>query len=255
MAKLRSLFRSIPHADRLHRVISQMIDQLPTPVSRLAVRAVGKKELVPSDELMEAQRAGLRWLLQEQPGGIGDYVEFGVYQGTSLACFHHVSRELGLAQMRLFGFDSFAGLPPQAELEDNGVWHTGQYRCSLNYTRAYLDTAGVDWERVKLIKGWFSETAHPHMAADYGIHHASFVMIDCDLYSSTVEALRFIAPLLRQRAVLIFDDWAVDGLDTANLGQKKAFEEFLSANPEWVVDPMPPYHSAARVFTLQREPR
>jgi hypothetical protein len=80
-------------------------------------------------------------------------------------------------------------------------------------------------------------------------------MIDCDLYSSSVEALAFVAPLLHDRTVIIFDDWAVDGLDQANKGQKRAFSEFLQAHPDWLVDTLHTYDAAARVFRLQRKPQ
>ena len=253
MRWLRSRAVGLVKAFGLHQTAIDWIDQLPLSLAALAVRLGGKKELVPSEPLKEAQRAGLAWLLNDGTQPIGDYVEFGVYQGTSLACFHQVSAAFGLAGMRLFGFDSFDGLPPEAESDDTGIWHAGQYRCSLNYAKAYLTAMGIDWRRVHLIKGWFSATARPETAAACGITRISFAMIDCDLYRSSVEALTFIAPLLHDRAVIIFDDWAVDGLDQANKGQKRAFSEFLQSNPDWLVDTLPSYDEAARVFTLVRK--
>ena len=35
-------------------------------------------------------------------------------------------------------------------------------------------------------------------------------MIDCDIYSSARTALDFCGPLIRDRAVLVFDDWPGD---------------------------------------------
>ena len=41
----------------------------------------------------------------------GDYLEFGVYQGSSLIMAFHLARRYRLNTMRFFAFDSFAGLP------------------------------------------------------------------------------------------------------------------------------------------------
>ena len=45
---------------------------------------------------------------------LGDYLEFGVFNGTSLSCAHHVLNELNIDNVRSFGFDSFEGLPQEA---------------------------------------------------------------------------------------------------------------------------------------------
>ncbi|MCA9908817.1 MAG: hypothetical protein KC519_09230 [Anaerolineae bacterium] len=227
-----------------------VVNRLPPALQRVAVGVGVKKELVPRERLMEVQQAGLRWLTRNGTKTLGDYLEFGVYQGTSLSCFHDSSLALGLTQMRLFGFDSFEGMPPQSDDEDLGVWTAGQYRSSIDYTRAYLTHHAVDWQRTWLIKGWFCDTATPALAVEHDIRKASFVMIDCDLYSSTMDAFRFIEPMLQGEVVMIFDDWDSYGLEAANLGEKKAFEEFLAEHPRWQAQEQPSYQAWSRVFYL-----
>jgi len=57
-------------------------------------------------------------------------------------------------------------------------------------------------------------------------------MIDCDLYSSAKQALDFCAPLIVGQTIIFFDDWGGGtSLDKENLGEKRAFLEFLQANP------------------------
>ncbi|MCL4251271.1 MAG: UPF0158 family protein [Anaerolineae bacterium] len=230
--------------------IHDVVNHLPPALQRVAVGVGVKKELVPRERLIEVQQAGLRWLGRDGAEALGDYLEFGVYQGTSLSCFHDASMMLGLSQMRLFGFDSFEGMPPQSDAEDMGMWTAGQYRSSIDYTRAYLTHHGVDWRRTFLIKGWFCDTATPALAVEHNIRKVSFVMIDCDLYSSTMDAFRFIEPLLQDKVVMIFDDWDSYGLEAANLGEKKAFEEFLTAHPHWQAEQQPCYQEWSRVFYL-----
>ena len=41
----------------------------------------------------------------------GDYLEFGVFQGSSFMMSYKLSRKYQLNKMRFFAFDSFAGLP------------------------------------------------------------------------------------------------------------------------------------------------
>jgi hypothetical protein len=62
--------------------------------------------------------------------------------------------------------------------------------------------------------------------------------------------LRFLAPLLHKEAVIVFDDWASHHLEDADLGEKKAFDEFLVANPQWQVHEQHGYDTLSRVFYL-----
>jgi hypothetical protein len=64
--------------------------------------------------------------------------------------------------------------------------------------------------------------------------------------------LEFVEPLIRDRAVLFFDDWKVAGLDQRNLGEKKAFDEFLSAHPELETSGLQPYSSHSHVCLVKR---
>ena len=110
----------------------------------------------------------------------------------------------------------------------------------------------MDWSRVTLVKGWFDDTATPATAAAHGITSAGVVMVDCDNYSSAKAALRFAAPLLGRRAVVVFDDWHHAGLAERGLGEKRAFEEFLAEHPEFRAEPFGSYAPKAEVFALTR---
>ena len=92
------------------------------------------------------------------PATLGDYLEFGVYNGTSLVSTFRETEAMGLSHMRLFGFDSFQGLPTAAATEDDGVWKPGDWCSEEEFTRAVLTFEGVDQSRVTLIPGWFAKT-------------------------------------------------------------------------------------------------
>lgn len=192
------------------------------------------RPLVSHEELMPAFRRGLTHLRDEHGAeSIGDYVEFGVYYGDSLICMYRVLEELGLDHVRLFGFDSFAGLP-SLEAEDRKLpWGEGGFRMPFEATRKRLANEGLDPARVTLVKGWFSDTLTRETREQYRIEKASVIMVDCDIYSATRDALAFSAPLIRERTLLFFDDWdgSPGGLADQNLGQRPAFEQLLAREP------------------------
>ena len=185
---------------------------------------------------------------------LGDYLEFGVYNGSTLAIMHDMLGERGLSGPRLFGFDSFEGLPPEANVEDNNIWMSGQYRCPETFARNFLTRRGVDWKRVFLIKGWFSNSCNPATVARYQIKRAGIIMIDSDLYSSAKEALAFVEPLIGRRALIIFDEYYPGGRDDRFLGEEKAFREFLDEHTDITATELDQRYSyGSRLFLLQRD--
>ncbi len=172
----------------------------------------------------------------EDATALGDYLEFGVYHGTSLSCIYEARRQAGVPQMRLFGFDSFEGLPQSAAHEDAGIWAPGQFKSGMGLTYENLQRWGVPPSEVTLVKGWFSDTCIPATRARLGLKHASVIMVDCDLYSSTCEVLAFCEPLIARQAVLVFDDWHASGLAEKHMGEARAFAEFLDAHPAFVAE-------------------
>ena len=175
----------------------------------------------------------------------GDYLEFGVYQGNSMVCMHRALEKLGLDTVRLFGFDSFAGLPESADLD--GIWSPGQFRSDVEFTRHLMTEAGVDWSRTHLIEGFFDQVLRPSTASELGIERAAVIMIASDLYTSTLEDLDFCTPVIEKRFIVLFDDW--ESTD-AHHGEKRAFTEFLARHPDLEARDLDPYHGRARVVEL-----
>jgi O-methyltransferase len=166
--------------------------------------------------------------LQSEGVEIGDYLEFGVYHGTSLSVMYRTLNTSGNGQSRLIGFDSFEGLPPVAATDSGGHWQPGEFKSTLDFTRSVLDHERVDWSRVTLVKGFFEDTLTDQLRTDLQIRRASMVMIDCDLYQSTKEALRFCSQAIVDKTVMFFDDWYP--LADKGLGEKQAFDEWLAAD-------------------------
>lgn len=184
---------------------------------------------------------------------LGDYLEFGVYNGSTLAIVHDLLATRERTSSRLFGFDSFEGLPPEANTEDNNIWMSGQYRCPEDFARDFLTERGVDWQRVNLIKGWFSDTCKPSTKARHEMTKAGIIMIDSDLYSSAVEALAFCEPMIGQHTLIIFDEYYPGGRDDRFLGEEKAFAEFLVMHKDITATKLDEHYSfGSRLFLLER---
>lgn len=203
--------------------------------------------LVPEDAFSRCVREAIVKLCErEYPSALGDYLEFGVARGSSMACVHAVMRAVRVGRSRLIGFDSFQGLPPEAE--DEGL-RRGEFRSSLAATRRHLVARHVNMERVRLVPGWFRDTLTPSVRADLRLDRASLILIDCDIYSASRQALAFCSPHIQGQAVVILDDWGA-AEERGVPGQREAFEEFLAAHPQIEATEMESYSDSARVFHL-----
>jgi O-methyltransferase len=222
----------------------------------LAQRLLEGREapLVPERELEEQYRDVLnRLALAAGRDEVGDYLEFGVYVGSSLLCMHRASRGVGLESLRLYGFDSFQGFPKVAATESAGVLQPGWLRAEYSLVREHLTRNGIDWDRTTLVPGWFEETLVPGLADQLGIKKAGIIMIDCVLYSAAHTALTFCAPLIRDRAVVFVDGWYPRHGDSRWSGESRAFEELLAGNPDLRAEELPlPYNQTSKVFLLTR---
>jgi O-methyltransferase len=209
-------------------------------------------QLVPAKALTDRFVWALEFLDRNLGPARGAYLEFGVYNGASMLCFLEALRLRGDETMRIFGFDSFRGLPPSAGSDDGGVWHAGQFSCPRTFTEARIGEANRFARQVTLVEGWFADTLP---AGDqYGIGAASLVMVDSDTYSSCREALRFIAPLLTDPAIVMFDDWKLNDLDVKSMGEYRAFHEWIGLYPEIDWRPVRSYNRKSQTIVLRRKP-
>ncbi|HLI55358.1 MAG TPA: TylF/MycF/NovP-related O-methyltransferase [Acidimicrobiales bacterium] len=198
----------------------------------------------------DAIRRAMRHLAE---GGVqGDYYEFGLYRGYTFWSAQKAADAAGLAGMRFFGFDSFAGLPEVGGPDlDSGVFIPGDYRAGKDEVERYITDHGFDWSRATLIEGFFDRSLHPGLRAEHQMGPAALVMVDCDLYQSTVPVLRFLRDLLQDGTVVLFDDWYCFG-EAPDKGEPRAFREFLDANPEWTAEHLMDYPSFGCGFVMRR---
>jgi predicted O-methyltransferase YrrM len=141
-------------------------------------------------------------------GQAGDLLEFGVAGGVSL-------RQLAgaLPERRVFGFDSFQGLPEDWYL----TVKRGAYAARAEKIRPPPN--------VTLVPGWFEDSLPAFLGGYEG--EIALIHIDCDLYSSTTTVLSALAPLIRPGCLLEFDEYMNYGGWRDH--EFKAWQEFVAA--------------------------
>jgi hypothetical protein len=163
----------------------------------------------------------------------GCYLEFGAFAGGSLIDAFHAARHYGrLKSMQFFVFDSFQGLPEPLGLDADELkrYRRGEYACNLEQFRQNVRSHGVDPDRVTCISGWYSDVLNEELKARLPIKKAAVVLIDCDLYESTVPVLEFITDYIQDGTVVVFDDW-FSYKGRLDRGEARAFKEWLAKNP------------------------
>jgi len=158
-----------------------------------------------------------------------DVYEFGVKNGKTLKRI-----KASFPARRFHGFDSFEGLP---SVEDDsfqkaydGSWKPGAYSVvkskGATSVRAAMRSVHrfVGFDRTSLIPGFYEESLK-HPALTKNMKPALFVHIDCDIYSSTREALTFLLQhqLITEGTLIRFDDWGVTPIGES--GESKAWLE------------------------------
>ena len=133
------------------------------------------------------------------------YLEFGCHSGRTFSAAIRASRELSILEnTRFYAFDSFEGLPETTD--DDGIFESGTFLTGIvDFKKALEKQASYKISDDNIVKGFYSASLTSELQAK--MPKVGVVHIDVDLYSSTVEVLSFIKPLLVPGSVLIFDDW------------------------------------------------
>jgi hypothetical protein len=131
--------------------------------------------------------------------------EFGVFAGGSMVYLWKALRHPSY----IWAFDSFRGLP-EDKVESVPAWRKGAYAADpRSIISATLGSDNVGW-----VPGFYSASL-PRIESEglpgAKMHTARYVDIDCDLYSSSRDALRFLLRngLLAAGSLVGYDDWWV----------------------------------------------
>src|SRR5207249_2883975 len=125
---------------------------------------------------------------------------FGSYEGNSFIAAYHLAQAHGLSDMRFYSFDSFNGLPASRGIdrdpEEAVQYDAGDFACDVDVFTRNLRASRVRLDKVRLVEGYYSESLTEKLKHDLPIRAAAVLMIDCDLYESTQQALDFAGQYL-----------------------------------------------------------
>lgn len=78
---------------------------------------------------------------------------------------------------------------------------------------------------IVFVEGWYSESLLQEKAQS--LKQIAYARIDCDLYSSAMDVLKYLSDRLSHGSFLVFDDWT----HNADLGVTRAFAEWAKTVP------------------------
>ena len=181
---------------RWAKIIYRKFNPIPgSPWTKGHVDDICKINLVPIEKLKVFFEDCIKILQKTKGKDIGDYLEFGVFNGSSIGSACLTAKKINLKSMRFFGFDSFKGLPPGTN-EEHDVLQKGFYGCSFEQMKKCLKRRGVDASKITWIKGWYKDTLNDKTIKSKKIGDVGIVFIDCDTYTSSNQVLVFLAPLI-----------------------------------------------------------
>jgi hypothetical protein len=133
----------------------------------------------------------------------GLVLEFGVATGATI---NHLAGTPALRERRIYGFDSFRGLP-----EPWAGYRVGHFACAEPSVAA----------NVELCVGLFAETLPPFLTQH--VDTCALVHIDCDLYTSTRTVLEALTPRITVGTVMVLDEYFI-----VVEQEQRAFNEWLA---------------------------
>ena len=181
----------------------------------------------------------------------GCYYEFGLFRGFALWFAAEMTRRFGVQDFHSHGFDSFRGLPEPTGVDEGAPWAGGSYAVPKAQVESYLRQHGADFSRISLHEGFFSDELFASLSGRVNFGRPALVLVDCDLYASTVPVLRFLAPRLVNGTIVLFDDYNCFKASDEK-GQRRALREFLAVNPDLRFESLRPFGWHGQGFRVQR---
>ncbi|MDN5881363.1 MAG: TylF/MycF family methyltransferase [Nitrosospira sp.] len=176
----------------------------------------------------------------------GDYFEFGLWRGKTFAYAHRMKRRYGQHGMKLWGFDSFQGLPATEEHPDN-IWYEGQFACTRPEFEGILASRGIRSSEYELIEGFYNESLNDVAHGRLSGRKAAVIYVDCDLYDSTIQVLNFIQPYVVSGSIICFDDFYNYKGDPEQ-GEQRALADFLQQETHLYLIPYLDYAPLGKSF-------
>jgi O-methyltransferase len=204
-----------------------------TPGAHQLVETVTPYTQTPPERIV-ALRSAVEYVVRSDISG--DFVECGVWRGGSMMAVALTLMELGVADRRLWLYDTYEGMtaPTEEDVDYSGVsmyerdrraraaGHVGTPTpgTDLASVRAAMATTGYPAHLLHFVKGPVEATI-PGDAPET----VALLRLDTDWYASTKHELEHLYPRLASRGVLLLDDYG------HFQGSRKAVDEYFSRDP------------------------
>jgi O-methyltransferase len=165
----------------------------------------------------------------EQDGIPGDLVETGIWRGGVCIFMTGYLKIHGVGNRTVWGLDSFEGLPkPNAEdfPADKGDKHYThrELRVDLESVRENIRVFGLLDDKIRLVKGFFSQTI-PKLP----VQKIAILRLDGDMYESTMVVLNNLYSKVAPGGFIVIDDYSLKNC-------RMAIDDFMRMNE--IVEPV-----------------
>jgi hypothetical protein len=171
-------------------------------------------------------------------GVSGDLVETGVWRGGTTILMRAILKAHDISDVTVWCADSFEGMPkptatdlqaqPESDFSDRDY-----LAVSLAQVKANFERFGLLDDQVRFLKGWFRDTL-----PTAPIQRIALLRMDGDLYSSTMDALKYLYPKVSPGGYVIVDDynsWAACRQAVDEYRRENGIhEELISVDPHAV---------------------
>lgn len=157
----------------------------------------------------------------------GEFVECGIWRGGAVIFMAGFVQAYNLSRT-VWGFDSFMGVPSvrsnvRDKINDKGWEHNETL--DLSISRAQVDSHIDNYDlnhRIHLVPGWFKDSLHTQQETLASRGGIALLRVDGDLYSSTMQTLTLLYPLVNLGGWVVLDDYAVTESRDATTAYRKA---------------------------------
>lgn len=183
----------------------------------------------------------------------GDYLEFGVFTGSSFACAmrsYRKFKKISDVNTKFFGFDSFTGFGKVTDEDRHWFYLNDTFTINKKKVLRFIKKKAKKVQ-YKIIEGLFDQTLKKKTCKDLKVKKVRIAFIDCDMQVPAKLALDFIKPGLQEGTIIIMDDF-FSYKGSKDKGVAGAFYKFCEENKNFEFRHIFDYGCGGVAFIINR---
>ena len=160
----------------------------------------------------------------------GDYLEFGVYTGSSFShairCYKKSKQfeDRDTYKTQFYGFDSFDGFGELDETDKHPFFVGSNFTTDYNEVKKRVSKIDKNIKPT-LVKGFYCDSLKEGASA-FGIKKARIIFVDCDTYTAARDVFSFCEDIVQEGTIIVLDDY-LSYRGNREKGISKAFHDFV----------------------------